>query len=111
MRERIACEDTIVTTRFCVAELYVGLERLSDPARSRESKRIEEVVFALDVLDFDHDAARVFARIKADLYDKGKPSGDMDTLIAAVAVVNGHDIVTRNARHFTGMPGVGVLGY
>jgi predicted nucleic acid-binding protein len=36
---------------------------------------------------------------------------DMDVLIAAVALVHGERIVTRNTRHFEAIPGLAVESY
>lgn len=45
------------------------------------------------------------------MLDQGTPAGEMDTLIAAVALAQGEALVTRNARHFEGIAGLTVLGY
>jgi predicted nucleic acid-binding protein len=37
--------------------------------------------------------------------------GDMDVLIAAVAMANGHILVTRNINHFAQIPGLGLDSY
>lgn len=63
------------------------------------------------ILEFDDAAARVFGRITAYLQTQGTPRGDMDVLIASVAVVHGERIVTRNTKHFEGLPGLLVETY
>jgi len=35
----------------------------------------------------------------------------MDLVIASVALANGHSVVTRNIRHFAGLPGLVVHSY
>lgn len=101
--------EVLTTTRFNVAELWVGVERTRD--RPGELLRVETLLEPLTVLDFDESAARVFGRITAYLYAHGNPRGDMDVLIASVALVHGERLVTRNARHFTGIPELAVESY
>lgn len=101
--------QALTTTRFNVAELYVGL------ARSTRPKDDEEAIGALlrefEVLEFNDAAARVFGSITGFLQQIGKPAGDMDVLIAATAMVHGHSLITRNARHFRHIPHLIVEDY
>lgn len=101
--------EPVVTTRFNVAEVYVGVERASD--RTSEEARVLTVLAGVPVLEFDAQAANAFARFTAHLQRIGRPAGDMDVLIASVAVSNGHAIVTRNVRHFADIPGLDVRAY
>ena len=101
--------ERAVTTRFNVAELYVGVERSQTP--SVEGRRVERVLEGLPILEFDERAARVFGRPAAHAASRGQPVGDMDALIASVAIVSGLALVTRNARHFEGLPGLLVVSY
>jgi tRNA(fMet)-specific endonuclease VapC len=98
-----------VTTRFNVSELWVGVEASRN--REAELRAVEGILSPLVVLDFDESAARVFGRITAHLAAAGNPRGDMDVLIASVALVHGERIVTRNARRFEGIAGVAVEVY
>jgi len=104
-----ASSQPICTTRLNVAELYVGVELAHDTESERQS--IAEVLQELPVLEFDDRAARAFAAITAHLQRLGRPVGDMDALIAAIALTNGQSLLTRNPRHFTDMPGVVVNTY
>lgn len=101
--------EDLVTTRFTVAELWVGVVRARVPAD--EQKKVEALLAPLDVLDFDQKAAIVFGHIVGDLQRRGTTVGDMDSLIAAVCIVHGHSIVTRNVRHFTAIAELGVESY
>jgi predicted nucleic acid-binding protein len=105
---RDAGED-LVTTRFNVAELQVGIERSRD--RTREAGVVADALSALAILEFDAATAEDFGRLKAYFLDRGTPRSDMDLLIASVARVNSQSIVTRNSRHFDGIPGLTVLTY
>lgn len=97
------------TTRLSVAELWVGVERSDDPRRERDEMR--ELLANLDILEFNETAARQFGRITAHLQRIGRPVGDMDVLIASVAMANGQVLVTRNPKHFVGIPALEVISY
>ena len=101
--------EVLTTTRFNVAELWVGVERTRD--QPGKIVRVETMLEPLTVLDFDDSSARVFGRIMAFLYAHGSPRGDMDVLIASVALVHGEQLVTRNVRHFAGIPDLVVETY
>ena len=53
--------------------------------------------------------AEVFGRIVGHRQSKGTPIGDMDAPIGAMALENGHPVVTRNVRHFERIPGLEVI--
>ena len=101
--------EFIVTSRFNVAELYVGVERSDHP--DREEQLVREVLQPLGVLDFDERAARFFARIAAHLQQSGQPAGDMDVLIAATCLAAGHALVTRNPTYFANIVDLTVETY
>jgi tRNA(fMet)-specific endonuclease VapC len=52
------------------------------------------------VLDIDEIAAEQFGRFKATLRREGRPIGDIDLLIAGVAMHHGLTVVTNNIGHF-----------
>ena len=109
VRRFIAGGEALTTTRFNVAELWVGAARARD--RAREERAVATVLGGLQVLEFDAAAARVFAEITAHVQRLGRPACDMDVLIGAVALVNGEGLVTRDAKHFLRMPGLSVESY
>ena len=91
------------------AEFRVGGFRSSDPAH--ETAKIDAVLATTVILEFDDLAARTFARVKAAVLSVGRFPGDMDVLIAAVALANGEPLLTRNPRHFADIPGLIVESY
>lgn len=109
VRELVRRGEGLVTTRFNLAELYVGVERSDDP--QREEAAIQAVAGDFGVLDFDDRAARLFGQITAHLQRIGKPAGDMDVLIAATSMGAGHCLVTRNPAHFKSIPELAVQTY
>jgi len=101
--------EILVTTRFNVAEMWVGVYRSTD--RRGETVRMQAVLRPLPILDLDRRSAEVFGRIVGRLQDAGTPIGDMDALIASVCVAAGHLVLTRNAAHFGRVPGLRVETY
>jgi tRNA(fMet)-specific endonuclease VapC len=99
----------LTTTIFNLAELWVGVEGADDS--QAEQAAVALVVAPLRVLGFDQGAARMFGRLTAHLQRLGQPVGDMDVLIASVALEHGERIVTRNLKHFVGIPGLHVESY
>lgn len=101
--------ERLVTTRFNLAEIYVGFERAKDPARDRA--RMAPVLLRLAIIDFDDRAARAFGQVSAHLMRIGLPIGDMDVLVASTALIAGETLVTGNPQHFGRIPGLRVIGY
>ncbi|UCD48864.1 MAG: type II toxin-antitoxin system VapC family toxin [Phycisphaerales bacterium] len=94
--------QTLATTRFNMAELYVGLARSNHP--EADDKVIATLLRDFEILEFTDAAARVFGSITGFLQQIGRPAGDMDVLIAATVLLHGHTLVTRNAKHFQHIP-------
>lgn len=62
-----------------------------------------QALFAGRVLPFDEGAGLIWARLMADGKAQGRPRSALDTIIAAIAVVNGCIVVTDNERDFAGI--------
>ena len=100
---------TQAITRFTRAELFVGVHLAKDAAKSRQA--MESVLAGRPVLEFTEDAALAYGRITAHLRRIGRPTGQIDALIAAVTLANGQTLVTRNPKHFADVPGLAVESY
>jgi toxin FitB len=57
--------------------------------------------FSGRILAFGSDAAHAFARIAASRRANGKPIGQVDAQIAAIAQVQGAELATRNVVDFS----------
>lgn len=53
-----------------------------------------------EVLVFDQAAAELAGRIEGELERVGRPIGRADPMIAAIALVNGLELVTGNTAHY-----------
>ena len=80
------------------AELLYGA-RLSAKSE-RNLKKLEEFAQLIGVAPFDRASAEAYARLRLALRTKGRPTGEVDALIAAVALAHQAVFVTHNTRHF-----------
>ncbi len=83
------------------AELRVGVARR--PEATALKRVVEEFLLRVEVLPWDSEAARQYARIRAALEEEGSPMGNLDLMIAAQAVAAEvvlvtHDHVFRRVR-------------
>ena len=109
IQELLVKGEVFVTTRFNVAELYVGIARSDHP--EREEAKVQNLLNYISVLEFDDRSAWVIGQITAYLQKRGTPVGDMDVLIAATAIASGHTLITRNPSHFENIPHLVVEDY
>jgi|SRR5438105_15235502 tRNA(fMet)-specific endonuclease VapC len=76
------------------AELRFGIARL--PQASRLNIVVEEFLLRVEILSWDSDAARHYARIRAALEREGEPMGNLDMMIAAQALAAEAALVTSD---------------
>jgi tRNA(fMet)-specific endonuclease VapC len=98
--------DRIGISTITLAELEFGV---ANSSRSIEAQTaLLEFILPFEILDFTYNAASFYGRIRKELKDKGQPIGDMDMLIAAVAMANELIIVTNNEKEFRRISGLKV---
>lgn len=92
------------TTTICEAEIFYGVALLPAGKRRAELERLAIGLFDEDfagrVLAFDGAAARAFAGIVAARRRLGRPIGELDAQIAAIARAHGAMVATRNVEDF-----------
>ena len=95
---------SLFTTTVTQGEVLYGIRVLSDGKRRRglwdAVKRIFSEDFAGQVLDFDSDAADMYAEIAASRRMAGKPISQFDAMIVAMARSRGASLATRNVSDF-----------
>jgi len=101
--------EALTTTRINEAEFRVGI--YLSPNAALELAEVERVLAPLRILELNAAAAEQFAHIKANQIAIGRPVGDLDLLIAAIALVHSQSLLTRNPKHFIDVPGLGVESY
>ena len=93
-------EGGAATTVINVYEAAYGVFRgmADSPRRLME---LERLLQSLDVFSLDYRAALRAAHISGELERKGIGIDPFDSLVAAIALVNGADsLITRNITHF-----------
>ncbi len=97
--DRIQAEvDRIALSTLVVAELDYGA-KASQKAKENIEK-LHKFVDIVRVVPFDLECAKIFGTIKSKLRKLGKPTGEMDALIAATAMSHKALLVTGNRKHF-----------
>lgn len=110
LRLRRSLPEDLVLCSPVAAEIRFGLRRLPEDSRRRallqaEYDRLRGVI---RWADWTEEAALEFGRQKALLESAGTPVGDMDVIIASVALASGGSVATVNARDFRRIPSLRV---
>jgi tRNA(fMet)-specific endonuclease VapC len=70
-------------------------------ARSSENLRnLKNFLQLVELIDYDQKSADAYSRIRLSLRRKGRPSGEADMMIAAIAMAGNAILVTDNTKHF-----------
>jgi tRNA(fMet)-specific endonuclease VapC len=85
-----------------LAELYKGA--YCSQKIEQNLLRINELNKSIIVVPFDKNASEEFGKIQAELRRIGRPTGEIDALIAAVARSRQDILVTNNIKHFENIP-------
>jgi predicted nucleic acid-binding protein len=96
--------EGLAVSIISVGELYDGAFVGTDS--ERRVAEIRTLIHDLVVLTPDDETMLHFGSIRSMLRRAGTPIGDMDLIIAATALRHGLTLATRNARHFTRVPGL-----
>ena len=99
-----------VTKKF--SELYgscaissITAAELQYGARKRNNKQLTQKVKAfcnlVEIIPWDEDAAKAYAKLRVELETSGTPIGNMDMLIAASVLARKAVLVTNNTEHFS----------
>src|SRR5436190_15829124 len=78
-------------------EVVRGFQRKGN---ARGLQRFLNSIASEEVLPFHESAAELAGRIAGDLDRTGQPIGRADPMIAAIALVNGLELVTGNIAHY-----------
>ncbi len=94
------------TTAVNIYELFFGIYNAAgDPGR--RAAEAERLVERLEVLPLREDSAKASAKVMAELYRGGEPIDAMDVFTACIGKQRGcSEVLTRNKRHFSRIPGI-----
>lgn len=100
---RLKYQECYLST-LVLGELYKGVYCSSRVEKNLATLRKVEI--NLPKVGFDAAAANEFGKIQGELRRMGKPTGNLDALIAAVARSRQDILVTDNTRHFINIPNI-----
>lgn len=83
-------------------ELWTWAKRSKTRSATRDA--VNELLQSMHVIEFDMEVAFRFGELRAQLLDAGTPIPDMDTIIAATALLHDLTLVTNNTKDFLPVP-------
>ena len=96
--------DALYLSVVTIGEIRRGIESIRHRGDSKQAVLLEAWLAALlndfadHILDFAHDEAQVWGRLRVP-----HPENAIDKQIAATALTHGLRLVTRNITHFSGL--------
>ncbi len=100
-------EEPVGIATITASELLHGVHRAdTDARRHRREAWVESLLAAIPALPFDLTAARIHARLWAQLLAAGVTVGAHDLLVAATALSAGFSVASRDLRSFPRIPGL-----
>ena len=91
--------SSIKIPSMVVAELRLGAEKST--RREYNSERLERFLSLYEIVPFDDEATKCYAKIRATLERSGQIIGANDLVIAATVLTNSGTLVTRNTNEFS----------
>lgn len=100
----VAHHSELAVPSLVAAELYYGA---CASRRSAENlAKLDQLWEILPIVTFDLQAARRFGMLKDDLRKRGRPTGETDAWIAAIALAHAATLVTHNTKDFQEITGL-----
>lgn len=96
--------EEIAVSTLVIAELNYGAKSSQNPEKNLE--KLLRFIEIIRIIPFDLSCAIKFGDIKSKLRAIGKPTGEVDTLIAATAIAHEAVLVTNNIKHFENIEGL-----
>jgi tRNA(fMet)-specific endonuclease VapC len=106
LEEYTASETRLTTTPITACELFKGAYRST--RREKEIQKVKVMLSFLEMLCFSVEASEHYGRLMASEGLRGAPIGDLDAMIAGLALAHGEGIVTSNRKHFDRVEGLRV---
>ncbi|MFH0726548.1 MAG: type II toxin-antitoxin system VapC family toxin [Pseudomonadota bacterium] len=96
--------DEIGVSGIVAAELWFGVA--NSQKKKQNSEALTDFLTYAVLLDWPHEAAPLYGKIRTGLQKRGTPIGAMDLLIATHALFLEAVLVTNNTREFERVPGL-----
>ena len=104
LEEYTASNTRLTTTPITACELIKGAYK--SVRREYELQKVKKTLSFLELLDFSMDASVCYGRLTASEGLRGAPIGDLDAMIAGIAITHGESIITSNRKHFERVEGL-----
>jgi tRNA(fMet)-specific endonuclease VapC len=104
LKNLLAGGERITTTPINASELFKGAylsERIDDSL-----KAVRGILDRLKLLEFTFRAAEYYGEIYSELKERGELIGDMDILVASIALASNEKLITKNIKHFSRIRGL-----
>ncbi len=102
-------EEPFGISAITVSELLHGVHRAdSENRRLKREAFVEKIIETFPIYPFDLSAARIYARIWANLAKKGISVGAHDLIIASTAISLGFSVITSDIRDYGRVKGLKV---
>ncbi len=92
------------TTPITACKLFKGAYR--SKRRDVEVRKIRDILSYLEILDFSVEACERYGKLVNDLQLIGTPIGDLDAMIAGIALTYNETLLTSDRKHFEKVPGL-----
>lgn len=106
-------ETAFFITAITRAEILLGIDLLPAGRRRDALTEAATLMFVQDFggrcLAFDEHAAGIYARVVGDRTRAGQPISTEDAEIAAISLLHGLPLVTRNVKDFDNITGLRVV--
>jgi hypothetical protein len=106
-------ETVFFITAITRAEILLGIELLPAGRRrdalAEAASRMFEQDFGGRCLPFDEHAAGLYARVVVERTRAGQPISTEDAEIAAISLLHGLPLVTRNVKDFSNIAGLTLI--
>jgi len=97
-------KNEIYLSSVTVSELYYGVEKSSQLEKNLEA--LKGFLTPFQIINFDHESAKVFGRVRSDLERRGTVIGPYDLQIASIAIAHDLVLVTNNIKEFKKVDGL-----
>jgi len=101
----VTTETKLTTTPITVCELFKGAYKSN---KDENIRRVRKILTYLQISDFSVHACETYGRLVNELGLKGSPIGDLDAMIAAIALASGESLLTSDKEHFGRISGLTV---
>ena len=99
-----SCLPDVAISSLVFGELLYGAR--ASQKTEENLARLYQFLRIVDVVDFDQTSAEEYSKIRLALRKKGRPTGEMDVLVAAIALAHHAILVTDNVKHFQQIEGL-----